>query len=93
MGHQGRGTDKQPREREALMSLQLIILTYFAAMLAVVCGTGWYSERQRRRFEPEPSDDSIFRCKKCRYVYTDDPDVDLSRCPQCGTSNEVFQFY
>lgn len=75
------------------MSLQIVILLYFVVMLAVVCGIGWYSDRQRKRFEPEPTDDSIFRCKKCRYVYTDDHDVDLSRCPQCGASNEVFQFY
>ena len=75
------------------MPLHWIILLYFVAMVVVVCGSGWFVERQRRRFEMEPSDDSIFRCRKCRYVYTDDHDVDRSRCPQCGTSNEVFRFY
>ena len=75
------------------MSPHLIILSYFVAMLVVVCGSGWYVERQRRRFEPERSDDSIFRCGNCRYVYTDDHGVDRSRCPQCGASNEVFRFY
>jgi len=75
------------------MSLHLVIFAYFVVMLLVICGSSWYVERHRRSFEADSSDDSIFRCRKCGYVYTDDPDVDLSRCPQCGTSNEVFEFY
>jgi DNA-directed RNA polymerase subunit RPC12/RpoP len=39
-----------------------------------------------------PSDDRVFRCVKCAYVYTDDPDVDRSRCQQCGTLNEAIKF-
>jgi uncharacterized paraquat-inducible protein A len=81
------------RHRVALtMQLHLIILIYFGVMLLVVCGSGWYVERHRRRFEPDATDDSIFRCGECSYVYTDDPDVDRSRCPQCGKSNEMFVF-
>jgi rubrerythrin len=75
------------------MPLHLVILAYFVVMLVVICGSAWYMERRRRSFAADSSDDSIFRCTKCSYVYTDDPDVDLSRCPQCGTSNEVFEFY
>jgi len=29
---------------------------------------------------------------KCLYVYTDDSDVDFSRCPQCGRMNNIFRF-
>ena len=43
-------------------------------------------------FGPRPSDDRVFRCVKCAYVYTDDPDVDRSRCQQCGTLNEAIKF-
>jgi rubredoxin len=75
------------------MPLHWIILLYFTAMMAIICGSGWFVERQRRRFEIEPSEDSIFRCRKCRYVYTDDPEVDRSRCPECGAVNEAFHFY
>jgi predicted Zn-ribbon and HTH transcriptional regulator len=32
------------------------------------------------------------RCEKCGFVYTDDPDVDRSRCSQCGKSNEAIEF-
>jgi predicted Zn-ribbon and HTH transcriptional regulator len=46
----------------------------------------------RRRFRPTHSEDRIFRCKKCGYVYTDDPDVDRSRCIQCGKLNEPIVF-
>lgn len=46
----------------------------------------------RRRFRPGPAEDRVFRCSRCASVYTDDPDVDLSRCPQCGLMNEQFDF-
>lgn len=45
-----------------------------------------------RRFRPGPAEDRVFRCSRCASVYTDDPDVDLSRCPQCGLMNERFDF-
>jgi predicted Zn-ribbon and HTH transcriptional regulator len=53
---------------------------------------GIYSELRRRSFEPTPSQDRIFRCRRCGYVYTDDPDVDRSRCSQCGLMNEAIEF-
>ena len=43
-------------------------------------------------FEPTPTEDRIFRCRRCGYVYTDDADVDRSRCYQCGQMNEAFDF-
>ena len=46
----------------------------------------------RIAFGPRPSDDRVFRCVKCAYVYTDDHDVDRSRCQQCGTLNEAIKF-
>jgi hypothetical protein len=46
----------------------------------------------QRRFLPGPAEDRVFRCSRCATVYTDDPDVDLSRCPQCGLLNERFDF-
>jgi len=33
-----------------------------------------------------------FRCQTCGYVYTDDADVDRSRCAQCGKLNEPIVF-
>ena len=50
------------------------------------------NELRRRRFEPHSSQDRIFRCKTCGCVYTDDPDVDRSRCSQCGKLNEAIEF-
>jgi DNA-directed RNA polymerase subunit RPC12/RpoP len=38
------------------------------------------------------SSDRIFRCAKCGSVYTDDPDVDRSRCAQCGQMNDPIEF-
>lgn len=69
-----------------------IIFGYVALLLGVIAAVAVLAERRRRRFEPEPTEDHLFRCRKCGYVYTDDPDVELSRCPQCGVSNEVVEF-
>ena len=74
------------------MSIPNLILTYVAALLAGLAMLGIYSELRRRRFEPAESEDNIFRCQKCGYVYTDDPDVDRSRCSQCGRLNEAIEF-
>ncbi len=74
------------------MPTDLLIFGYMAALLAALCGIALYFEQRRRRFEPAPSQDSIFRCRGCGFVYTDDPDVDRSRCPQCGKSNEAIKF-
>ncbi len=82
----------QHESKVALMSIPDLILTYVVTLLAGLTGLAVYAELRRRRFEPTPSDDRIFRCRKCGYVYTDDPDVDRSRCSQCGQMNEAIEF-
>jgi rubrerythrin len=74
------------------MSIQGLILTYVVVLLAGLVGATVYTELRRRRFGPMPSEDRIFRCKRCGYVYTDDPDVERSRCSQCGKTNEAIEF-
>ncbi len=74
------------------MSIQALILTYVVVVLAGLTGVAIYAELRRRRFEPTPSEDRVFRCRRCGYVYTDDLDVDRSRCSQCGQMNEPIQF-
>lgn len=74
------------------MSTDLLLAAYVTVLLGALCGAALYFEQRRRRFEPEPSRDSIFRCEKCGFLYTDDADVDRSRCPQCGKSNEAIEF-
>ena len=72
------------------MSVASLILTYVIVLLCALSGVAIYAELRRRRFEP--SEDRIFRCGRCGYVYTDDPDVDRSRCSQCGRMNEAIRF-
>ncbi len=74
------------------MSLDHLILGYVIVLLSALTGVAIYAELRRRRFEPTPSEDRIFRCTRCGYVYTDDPDVDRSRCSQCGQNNDAIQF-
>jgi hypothetical protein len=74
------------------MSVAGLILTYVVVLLLVLSAVAVYAELRRRRFEPTPSEDRIFRCSRCGYVYTDDPDVDRSRCSQCGRTNDAISF-
>jgi predicted Zn-ribbon and HTH transcriptional regulator len=74
------------------MSSATLILAYVTVLLAALSALAFYSELRRRRFEPEPTRDRIFRCGHCGLVYTDDPDMDRSRCPQCSRMNEAIEF-
>jgi hypothetical protein len=74
------------------MAIHSLILTYVIVLLVGLIAVAIYAELRRRRFEPTASEDRIFRCRRCGYVYTDDPDVDRSRCSQCGQMNEAIQF-
>ncbi len=74
------------------MSSSQLIVAYLVAAVSALAGVAIYAEMRRRRFEPGASLDRIFRCRKCGYVYTDDPDVDRSRCSQCGQMNDAMQF-
>ncbi len=74
------------------MAVHNLILTYVVVLLAALTGVAIYAELRRRRFEPTATEDRIFRCRRCGYVYTDDADVDRSRCAQCGQMNEAIEF-
>ena len=74
------------------MSIPALIFIYVTVLLGALCGLGIYSEMRGRRFGPTHTADRIFRCQECGYVYTDDPDVDRSRCAQCGRLNEPIEF-
>lgn len=69
-----------------------MIDVYVTLALGALLGLWIFSEIRRRRFGPTHTEDRIFRCKNCGYVYTDDADVDRSRCSQCGRLNEPIEF-
>lgn len=74
------------------MSIPQLILAYLFLTIGGLAIVVIYTEFRQRSFKPTPSNDRIFRCQKCGYVYTDDPDVDRSRCSQCGQLNEAIEF-
>jgi predicted Zn-ribbon and HTH transcriptional regulator len=74
------------------MPTSLLILLYVITLLGALGGLVIYTELRQRHFKPSASEDKIFRCQKCGYVYTDDPDVDRSRCSQCGKTNDAIEF-
>ena len=74
------------------MSPSHLIVAYVALALGALSIVGIFSELRRRRFGPAHPEDRVFRCAKCGFVYTDDADVDRSRCSQCGKLNEPIEF-
>ncbi len=70
----------------ALTSLWMILI------VAVVGAFSILGEFRRRRIGADVSQDRVFRCVRCTSVYTDDGEVERSRCPQCGKTNEAFRF-
>jgi hypothetical protein len=74
------------------MNVQVLFTGYVTLALGALCVVGVYSEMRRRRFGPTHPEDRVFRCGKCGFVYTDDADVDRSRCAQCGKLNEPIVF-
>jgi predicted Zn-ribbon and HTH transcriptional regulator len=74
------------------MSIPHLLVIYVALALGALSVLGIISEIRRRHFGPAHPEDRIFRCSKCGFVYTDDADVDRSRCSQCGKLNEPIEF-
>ena len=74
------------------MSVDQLLLIYVFSTLGIIGLLALGSELRRRTFNPSSSEDHVFRCAKCGYVYTDDNDVDRSRCPQCGAFNDAVRF-
>ena len=74
------------------MTIESLIFGYVVSLLAALSGLAIYSEQRRKRFDPTASADRIFRCAKCGFIYTDDVDVDRSRCSQCGELNAPMKF-
>jgi uncharacterized Zn finger protein len=74
------------------MTAEALIFVYVFSLLAGLSLLAVYSEIRSRRFRPAREQDRVFRCEHCGSVYTDDADVDRSRCSQCGTLNDPMQF-
>ena len=74
------------------MSLSHLVLVYVAVFMGAIAALSIWDLFRQRRFDSGQNRDTVFRCAKCGYVYTDDFDVDRSRCPQCGVTNEPFKF-
>jgi len=74
------------------MTPDQIIWLYFLLALAGLGGVSALHAIRKKRFDPESTSDHIYRCARCAMVYTDDVDVDLSRCPQCSEMNEPMRF-
>lgn len=71
---------------ESLIALWVCLLLTGLGLFALA------DEFRRRRIGSDVSEDQVFRCVRCGSVYTDDAEVERSRCPQCGKTNEAVRF-
>ena len=93
MANRGSAQDTTSRSPAVeLMYPDQVIFLCFAVVISLLGVFALLYEFRRKRFEPEPTEDRVFRCQDCAYVYTDDHDVDRSRCPECGLFNSPFVF-
>jgi uncharacterized paraquat-inducible protein A len=74
------------------MTVGELLFLYVSTLLAGITVLAIWREFRRRQFGPAATEDHVFRCHNCSCVYTDDADVDRSRCPQCGQTNDAFRF-
>ena len=74
------------------MNAGTLLALYVVVLLGALAAVAVYFGLRQRSFGPTRSSDRVFRCEKCAYVYTDDADVDRSRCPQCGRVNDAVKF-
>lgn len=74
------------------MPVETLIFLYVMLLLGGIGALAVLNEMRRRGFETGRTSDRVFRCERCGFVYTDDPGVDRSRCPQCGRTNDAFEF-
>lgn len=74
------------------MRIDQFIVAYVFITLGIISILSGISFWRQRSFRQTPRSDRIFWCKGCNYVYTDDPDVDYSRCPHCKRENEPVKF-
>lgn len=74
------------------MSPENLIAFWVLGVLSALAVVVLHNNLQRRRIDREVSEDRIFRCANCSLVYTDDSQVDRSRCPGCGRTNIPFEF-
>lgn len=92
MEHGYAGCRDRPGSYLSAMSESTLLATYVASLLGALGAVAVFYGYRQRSFGPTRSDDHVFRCEKCTYVYTDDADVDRSRCPQCGQINDACRF-
>lgn len=74
------------------MCLSTALTWYVIMLVSVIIGLGFSYSVRNPRFRSSNKLERVFRCAVCGYVYTDDSDVDRSRCPQCTTLNDPFRF-
>lgn len=92
MADHASGADQRAAFEAVIMPTSELLFGYLLVLLGALTAAVVYTELRQRRFKPSASQDRIFRCTKCGFVYTDDPDVDRSRCVQCGQLNEAIEF-
>lgn len=74
------------------MTIASFILAYAVCGLLLVGLCALHNDRLTAQYHERLSSDRVFKCSGCGFVYTDDPDVTRSQCPQCRQFNFSIEF-
>ena len=64
-----------------LITVPLLLCLGILLALATAYDVALFRRRKNK-------DESIYRCRDCRHIYTERHRTPLARCPQCGRPNE-----
>lgn len=71
------------------VSLSGLFVIYVLSFLAMILTLWIVYEFRGKAGQVEPLEQRIFRCSICAHVYLDDRDEAFSRCPRCGSLNDL----
>ncbi len=66
------------------LSLMVVPLAIALGMLLALAAVYDFVVFRRRKSK----DESVYRCRDCRHIYTELHRTPLARCPKCGQQNE-----
>lgn len=71
------------------VSLSAFFFIYLTLSLVGIFVSWVCFELRKKTWRFNPLEKSIFRCKICAHSYIIEMGVALSKCPQCGSYNDV----
>ena len=75
------------------LTLASAFTLYLGLTLLVILSIWLYSHSQSRKKKPLPTEQALFTCEYCHFVYLADNAKTLNRCPQCNLFNKENHYH